>query len=697
MAAPLRAQIRGTSLEPEVVLSFARTAKLADGTPAGRWVRTLPSIRRASGTSFVTREIGPDAAQQLLAAGFTITLARALAALDPTTLICPVAVPHEDDDTLARVHPRLTGLAETMRLLEGRGRIEVASRTVLIPVAELHPAPVGIRLASALDRTSIVHDDLPAEVLLAARRLAAAADLDSEAIRADYALAVSHVGDIPAWFGLELDDYQRAGAIAAVCGHRVWGDPPGVGKTRQILAALAVSGCKRSIIVTPPFPVVTHWQREVEASRIAQNCDEGGQVVVFRSDRMLPELPLSGVVVVPDTLLAARPEVLSALADWKPDGFAVDEVHRCKTWETSRATAVRKLARSCIGLRLAASGTPMLAHVVEMESMLAITGQLKPVFGGRLQYEAAYARQNKFGGWTNRQRALPKLKQLLDDHVWIRRPKVMPTTKRRYVDFIDPDMKIWRDAFIDVHATIDRFLERFHSGKGRWPDNGEITEWAAGEMGLITQMRRAAGLAKVDGIAEKVAVWVAGYSEIDETTGKVTYLRPLIVWTWHQAVSEALAAAVPAKIGAAGVIIGSTPPKMRSQLVDDYQAGKIPVLVCSIPTVGVGVTLTAGCDAWFAETSWTPAEISQAEDRQYRRGQTRDVRVTTFIAPGTLDERIQDVLSRKAESLNEVLTGGDNEVGVLTAGGQDEQRRILHSIVAERITHLSTSRRRRAA
>jgi hypothetical protein len=287
------------------------------------------------------------------------------------------------------------------------------------------------------------------------------------------------------------------------------------------------------------------------------------------------------------------------------------------------------------------------------------------------------------------------LKELLDGHVWVRRRKVMPTAKRRYVEFLDPDMSVWRTANSDVHATIDRFLGAFESSMGRPPDDDEITDWARGEMGLVTQMRRAAGLAKAAGIAERAATWVEGYTQVADD-GNAVYERPLIIWTWHQEVSEALGRAVPARIGGAGVIIGSTKPAERSRLVDAYQAGTIPVLVCSIPTVGVGVTLTRGSDAWFAETDWTPALVSQAEDRQWRRGQRRDVRVTTFVAPGTLDERIQNTLARKAGDLDQVLTDGDNEVSVLERSSDAEQRQILLDLVRDRIA-LRGNRQRRAA
>lgn len=226
-----------------------------------------------------------------------------------------------------------------------------------------------------------------------------------------------------------------------------------------------------------------------------------------------------------------------------------------------------------------------------------------------------------------------------------------------------------------------------------WPGSG-----GAPNLALVTQLRRAAGLAKSAFIADRAAAWLTDHAQATPAAADGCD-RPLIIWTWHQQVAEAIAAALAHHQVAAdrvGVITGATPGADRTRLCDAYQAGRLSLLVCSIPTIGVGVTLTRGCDAWMAETSWTPSEISQAEDRQWRRGQSRDVVVTTFIGVGTLDERVQDSLARKADDLDQVLTGGDNQVAVLNPSNRGEQADLLYKVVADRVAHLDGARRRTA-
>ena len=67
-----------------------------------------------------------------------------------------------------------------------------------------------------------------------------------------------------------------------------------------------------------------------------------------------------------------------------------------------------------------------------------------------------------------------------------------------------------------------------------------------------------------------------------------------------------------------------------------------------------------------------------------------------FVGVGTLDERVQDTLGRKADDLDRVLTGGDNQVAVLSRSSRVEQADLLYGVVVDRIAHLDRTRRRTA-
>ena len=76
--------------------------------------------------------------------------------------------------------------------------------------------------------------------------------------------------------------------------------------------------------------------------------------------------------------------------------------------------------------------------------------------------------------------------------------------------------------------------------------------------------------------------------------------------------------------------------------------------VGNLIAAGVGITLTAGTHVMFNDLDWVPANHWQAEDRCYRIGQTTAVTVEYFLAAGTLDSYIADLLELKVRLIEAV-------------------------------------------
>lgn len=467
--------------------------------------------------------------------------------------------------------------------------------------------------------------------------------------------------------------------------------------TRQALAAAAISGAERVVIVVPPL-VVTNFSREATAAlgpkfammtpptpppapktksrakKPKKAPEFPPYIVPIRAGRKVPPFPAAGVIVVADSLLASRPELLDDIIAWSPQCVLFDEAHRASTWSGKRATADRNLSLSVNGLSVPMTGTPFKANPVEVTNILALSGHLGPVFGGASEFIERYATKDRFGGWMPKRKMLPDLERQLTTHCWVRR------NKQDVLKQLPPKLRTTRVVDIDRKGFV-KAHEDLYEKIGIWVDemlmNGvEITEedikvYSKTHIELIAPLRAAAGVAKIPAAIEIVKDWLQATTEIGPDGSKV-YTRPLVVWVHHLPVMEALKAAIPEDMAGIGFIDGSTPEHKRQPEADKLQNGEIGVIFCSILAAGFGITLTRSSDVIFIETDWTPANVSQAEDRVHRIGQTETCMITTLLAVDTLDAHMRAILRNKGKDLNVLMPGADNNVTVMTAHLNEE-------------------------
>jgi SNF2 family DNA or RNA helicase len=76
----------------------------------------------------------------------------------------------------------------------------------------------------------------------------------------------------------------------------------------------------------------------------------------------------------------------------------------------------------------------------------------------------------------------------------------------------------------------------------------------------------------------------------------------------------------------------------------------------------VGINLTAASIVIFADMDWSPATHDQAIGRAHRIGTKKTVNAYFYVAVGTIEEDIIDLLNQKKSVLNKVIEGGANSV-----------------------------------
>jgi SNF2 family DNA or RNA helicase len=120
---------------------------------------------------------------------------------------------------------------------------------------------------------------------------------------------------------------------------------------------------------------------------------------------------------------------------------------------------------------------------------------------------------------------------------------------------------------------------------------------------------------------------------------------------------------------------GGTSKKRRDELVTTFQSGNGPqIMLLSLKAGGTGLTLTAANHVVHLDRWWNPAVENQATDRAFRIGQRRSVQVRKFVCPGTVEERIDEMITKK-RALSEMVVG-DGE-GWLTELSTDTLRELF--------------------
>jgi SNF2 family DNA or RNA helicase len=106
-------------------------------------------------------------------------------------------------------------------------------------------------------------------------------------------------------------------------------------------------------------------------------------------------------------------------------------------------------------------------------------------------------------------------------------------------------------------------------------------------------------------------------------------------------------------------IDGSTAATQRAKMADEFnQNERIHCFLLSTKAAGTGLNLIGADTVIFYDHDWNPANDSQAMDRAYRIGQTRNVTIYRLISKGTIEEKILERQKLK-QTLADVVIGSD--------------------------------------
>ena len=451
-------------------------------------------------------------------------------------------------------------------------------------------------------------------------------------------------------------------------------DDMGLGKTIQLIALLLHERRDGNrvgpTLLFAPMSVVGNWEREIE--RFAPSL----RVLVHHgplrlSGQALIDAAHESDVVLTTYGLAGRELKDFSRIDWHR--IALDEAQKVKNPSAQQTIALRSLSAPH---RVALTGTPVENHLHELWSIMEM---LNPgLLGNATQFRSRFAVPIEKMG--DRQRA-EQLRRLIRPFV-LRRLKGDPAVACDLPEKME--MRVYCNLTPEQAALYERTVA----------DTLEEVDRATGirRRGLIL-----AALTRLKQICNHPAHFLRQSSPLDDRSGKCERLIEMLeevldegdcalVFTQYREMGTLLQQLMQDRLRQEIAFLhGGTPMKKRQQMIDAFQedAGRQRIFLLSLKAGGFGLNLTRANHVFHFDRWWNPAVEEQAADRVHRIGQTRRVQVHKFVCIGTVEERIDKLLTEKSALADRIVGSGDEWLTNLSTAELREHLALSAEAVAE--------------
>ena len=453
----------------------------------------------------------------------------------------------------------------------------------------------------------------------------------------------SYQADALAWFNF-LDDAALGGCLAL---------DMGLGKTPTTLATLFANlDHGKGLVIAPPA-VVGNWALESRKflPDMAVHVHHGAS----RAKGNLESAFRKADIVVTTYGTAVRDMDELAKITWGK--VVIDEAQAIKNPQAETSQQLRRLeART----RVALTGTPIENGLGDL---WAIMDWANPgLVGARAPFVAQLTPDKKNESSMGGEEALRALNGILV----YRRTKTEPDIAAELPDRIDElDHCAMTPEQVGLYQAVVDNLLRETSGS----DSG-TPERKGAVLAAITALKQncnhPVNFEEDGGPLEGRSGKLARLNEIMDSVFAAD--EKMLIFThfatWGERLSTYLTERTGKKIECyhGGLARGA-----RDRMIDQFQAADgAGALVLSLKAGGTGLNLTAANHVVLYDRWWNPAVEDQARDRAWRIGQTKTVIAHRLVCPGTVDERVEEVVAGKRQIANMVLPKSSS-VGDLNA------------------------------
>ncbi len=449
-------------------------------------------------------------------------------------------------------------------------------------------------------------------------------------------------------------------------------DDMGLGKTHQAMALIAsVANLYRSyaegtachFLVVCPTSVIYHWQEKLH------NYLPKLRVCTFYGTKRSLEAfhQQYDILLTSYGILRNERELLSQV----PFEVAIfDEIQVAKN-QYSRVYAA--LVSLKVQMKIGLTGTPIENHLRELKSLFDIT--LPSYMPGEHDYREFFVKPIEKEHNTHRKELLNRL--------------IRPFVLRRKKEDVLTELpeKIEELAYCDLmpyqHQLYAEVLERRRH---------HLLEDLKNDKSPIPFLHIFALLSSLKQICDHPAVYLKNPLDYQKyTSGKwelfLEILREaresqqkVVVFSQYLYMLDIIETYLTEQQIGFASLRGSTQDR-KEQLQLFNQDPQCEVFVGSLQAAGLGIDLTAGSIVIHYDRWWNAARENQATDRVHRIGQTRGVQVFKLITKGTFEEKIDAMIMRKGQLMEDVV--GVDDQNMLKTFSRHELIELLQLVDTE--------------
>ncbi|SNS85006.1 DEAD/DEAH box helicase [Rhodococcoides kyotonense] len=486
--------------------------------------------------------------------------------------------------------------------------------------------------------------------------------------------------EIPTPDGVDavLRPYQRRGLDWLVFMSRlglgaVLADDMGLGKTLQVLSLLAHEQSPTPTLLVAPMSVVGNWQREAAkftpALRVLVHHgparDKGDDL-----DKAISEHDL----VVTTYALMAKDRAQLAEKTWRR--VVLDEAQHIKNSATSQARAALAIPAEH---KLALTGTPVENRLDELRSILdfANPGMLGRPSDFRKRFSVPIEREGDEGAVT-RLRAITSpfiLRRVKTD------PSVISDLPEKNEMTVRSNLTAEQAAL--YKAVVDEMLEQIADKKGMKRKGAVLS--------ALTRLKQ---------VCNHPAHFLSDGSPVlkrgQHRSGKIGLVEDILdsvlgdnekalLFTQFREFGDIVAPYLAERFGTEVPFLhGGVTKSKRDRMVERFQSDDgPPIMMLSLKAGGTGLNLTAANHVVHLDRWWNPAVENQATDRAFRIGQRKNVQVRKLLCVGTVEERIDGMLSSKQDLADLAVGTGENWVTEMDTAELRELFRLGEDAVGE--------------